>query len=240
MTWELLEGEQEIATEWPEDAGYTVPGTENVFIYSLTDGTPSATAATLAKTGENIYAGFCNFTPDYTFKFGDDETPSSADKVYGAAPVSSEEANYRLYSGEDMEPISYLGSGNAFAYVTVDFDARSWSYEAVSSVSLDFNTGDDISMTGNAGVYTAEAEISSWGSGIRFSVNEAALTYTDAEPDGTLAAGEGYFTPTTDVENGHRYRIKQWSFRQCQRSHYASRQRIRSLLWFLLFRHCRQ
>ena len=112
MKWELLDGDQDITMDWPEDEGWAAPSTENVHIYSLNeDETPSASAGILRKTADNIYSGFFNFTSGYTFKLGDNETPASATHVYGSAPVAnSEEANYRLYSGDDMYPISYLGS----------------------------------------------------------------------------------------------------------------------------------
>ena len=209
MTWELLEGEQEIPVDWPEDSGYEVPGTENVFIYSLSGEIPSSTAGKLAKGAGNVYNGFCNLTTGYTFKFGDDEDPASAAHVYGSAPVAnSEEANYRLHSGADMYPISYLGSGNAYSYVTADFDRRNWSSVPVESVTLNLS-GTEITMavSANTGVYTAESEISSWGDGIRFLVNGETLSYTDNDTDGTLSAGNGYFTPSTAAEDGHEYRI---------------------------------
>lgn len=208
MRWELLEGDQEITMDWPADEGWTAPSGENVHIYSLDDDeTPSASAGILRNSDENVYSGFFNFTSGYTFKLGDNENPSSAAHVYGSAPVAnSEEANYRLYSGEDMYPISYLGSAGLM-YVTADFGQRSWSCESVSSVTVDFSDGDDLQMSVSAGVCTAEAEIASWGSGIRFTVNGGELSYTDTEADGTLSAGEAYFTPSVPAESGHRYRI---------------------------------
>ena len=62
-------------------------------------------------------------------------------------------------------------------------------------------------MNVSAGTCTAEAEIASWGSGIRFTVNGGTLSYTDTEADGALSGGETYFTPAVTAESGHRYRI---------------------------------
>lgn len=209
MKWELLEGDQDIAMEWPADEGYAIPATEAVFIYDLVEGVPSEAAATLRKTVDGMYCGFVNLVEDYSFKIGDAENPSSATHLYGSAPVdNSEEANYRLHSGDDMYPIAHLGS-TGYSYVTVDFNNRSWSSIAVTGVTLDFSEGEDIGMTfnGSTRTWTAETELDSWNGGIRFLVNGETLCYTDSESDGTLAAGEGYFTPSMTTENGHRYRI---------------------------------
>ena len=211
MRWELLSGDQDITTDWPEDAGYAAPGTDEVYVYSLSGETPSAAAGRLTRGTGDTYSGFFNFVSGYTFKMGDTEDPASATRLYGSAPVAnSEEANYRLYCGNDMYPISYLGSGNAYSYVTADFteSVRSWSSVPVENVTLDLS-GTDIAMSvsATAGVYTAEPEITSWGSGIRFFVNGETLCYTDGESDGTLAAGTGSFTPSVTVEDGHEYRI---------------------------------
>lgn len=219
MTWELHEGEVDINTgeviNWPEDPDYTAATSDNLYIYGLgSDGTPSASAGTLAQTGETgVYAGFFYMTSGYTFKLGDNETPASATVTYGATPSDTEGANSRLFCGSTMRSIQWTGSA-AYVYITVNTNERSWSSTEVSSVIISGNfngwSTTDNPMTFNSTDKTWSANITpgSWGdNGIQFLINgEWEHSYAPAA-GGSLTSSLTTLIPDVEITAGTTYTV---------------------------------
>ena len=165
MTWELAEGEVDIdaggeQTEWPDDPDYSAATSEWLYIYGLSDGTPSSVEGRLARTSDGVYEGFFYMTSWFNFKFGDNEDPSAA-RIYGSAPSSEEGALERLYCGSDMYNIWWDSDQAAYTYLTVNTNDRSWSYTTVTSISIagDFNgyslTSDVMTFDPASGTWSA-------------------------------------------------------------------------------------
>lgn len=218
MTWELAEGEVDIdaggeQTEWPDDPDYSAATSEWLYIYGLSDGTPSSVEGRLARTSDGVYEGFFYMTSWFNFKFGDNEDPSAA-KIYGSAPSSEEGALERLYCGNDMYNIWWDSDQAAYTYLTVNTNDRSWSYTTVTSISIagDFNgyslTSDVMTFDPASGTWSAVITPGSWGQyGIQFVLNEEwGFCYAPAE-DGTLSRSGNAALPSTAVEPGVEYEV---------------------------------
>lgn len=218
MTWELAEGEVDIdaggeQTEWPDDPDYSAATSEWLYIYGLSDGTPSSVEGRLARTSDGVYEGFFYMTSWFNFKFGDNEDPSAA-KIYGSAPSSEEGALERLYCGSDMYNIWWDSDQAAYTYLTVNTNDRSWSYTTVTSISIagDFNgyslTSDVMTFDPASGTWSAVITPGSWGQyGIQFVLNEEwGFCYAPAE-DGTLSRSGNAALPSTAVEPGVEYEV---------------------------------
>lgn len=197
QTLTLAEGEVEVGggdegeDEWPEDPDYAVPTGDRVYIYNVDAADqPTTVAGTLLSTDNGIYEGFFYFPAWHNFKLGDTEDPSTA-KIYGSAPVS--EGLYRLYTGEDMYNIWYDSETGAYCRITVDFNERTWSCEAVTSLEVlgAFNgyTLNTNEMTFNVAsrTWTATLQAEDWGSGFYLLLNDDwNRCYTDPDLDGRL------------------------------------------------------
>lgn len=218
MTWELAEGEVDIdaggeQTEWPDDPDYSAATSEWLYIYGLSDGTPSSVEGRLARTSDGVYEGFFYMTSWFNFKFGDNEDPSAA-RIYGSAPSSEEGALERLYCGRDMYNIWWDSDQAAYTYLTVNTNDRSWSYTTVTSISIagDFNgyslTSDVMTFDPASGTWSAVITPGSWGQyGIQFVLNEEwGFCYAPAE-DGTLFRSGNAAMPSTAVEPGVEYEV---------------------------------
>lgn len=218
MTWELAEGEVDIdaggeQTEWPDDPDYSAATSEWLYIYGLSDGTPSSVEGRLARTSDGVYEGFFYMTSWFNFKFGDNEDPSAA-RIYGSAPSSEEGALERLYCGSDMYNIWWDSEQAAYTYLTVNTNDRSWSYTTVTSISIagDFNgyslTSDVMTFDPASGTWSAVITPGSWGQyGIQFVLNEEwGFCYAPAE-DGTLFRSGNAAMPSTAVEPGVEYEV---------------------------------
>ena len=218
MTWELAEGEVDIdaggeQTEWPDDPDYGAATSEWLYIYGLSDGTPSSVEGRLARTSDGVYEGFFYMTSWFNFKFGDNEDPSAA-RIYGSAPSSEEGALERLYCGSDMYNIWWDSDQAAYTYLTVNTNDRSWSYTTVTSISIagDFNgyslTSDVMTFDPASGTWSAIITPGSWGQyGIQFVLNEEwGFCYAPAE-DGTLFRSGNAALPSTAVEPGVEYEV---------------------------------
>ncbi len=218
MTWELAEGEVDIdaggeQTEWPDDPDYSASTSEWLYIYGLSDGTPSSVEGRLARTSDGVYEGFFYMTSWFNFKFGDNEDPSAA-RIYGSAPSSEEGALERLYCGSDMYNIWWDSDQAAYTYLTVNTNDRSWSYTTVTSISIagDFNgyslTSDVMTFDPASGTWSAVITPGSWGQyGIQFVLNEEwGFCYAPAE-DGTLFRSGNAAMPSTAVEPGVEYEV---------------------------------
>ena len=218
MTWELAEGEVDIdaggeQTEWPDDPDYSAATSEWLYIYGLSDGTPSSVEGRLARTSDGVYEGFFYMTSWFNFKFGDNEDPSAA-RIYGSAPSSEEGALERLYCGSDMYNIWWDSDQAAYTYLTVNTNDRSWSYTTVTSISIagDFNgyslTSDVMTFDPASGTWSAIITPGSWGQyGIQFVLNEEwGFCYAPAE-DGTLFRSGNAAMPSTAVEPGVEYEV---------------------------------
>ena len=218
MTWELAEGEVDIdaggeQTEWPDDPDYSAATSEWLYIYGLSDGTPSSVEGRLARTSDGVYEGFFYMTSWFNFKFGDNEDPSAA-RIYGSAPSSKEGALERLYCGSDMYNIWWDSDQAAYTYLTVNTNDRSWSYTTVTSISIagDFNgyslTSDVMTFDPASGTWSAVITPGSWGQyGIQFVLNEEwGFCYAPAE-DGTLFRSGNAAMPSTAVEPGVEYEV---------------------------------
>lgn len=218
MTWELAEGEVDIdaggeQTEWPDDPDYSAATSEWLYIYGLSDGTPSSVEGRLARTSDGVYEGFFYMTSWFNFKFGDNEDPSAA-RIYGSAPSSEEGALERLYCGSDMYNIWWDSDQAAYTYLTVNTNDRSWSYTTVTSISIagDFNgyslTSDVMTFDPASGTWSAVITPGSWGQyGIQFVLNEEwGFCYAPAE-DGTLFRSGNAALPSTAVEPGVEYEV---------------------------------
>ena len=218
MTWELAEGEVDIdaggeQTEWPDDPDYSAATSEWLYIYGLSDGTPSSVKGRLARTSDGVYEGFFYMTSWFNFKFGDNEDPSAA-RIYGSAPSSEEGALERLYCGRDMYNIWWDSDQAAYTYLTVNTNDRSWSYTTVTSISIagDFNgyslTSDVMTFDPASGTWSAVITPGSWGQyGIQFVLNEEwGFCYAPAE-DGTLFRSGNAAMPSTAVEPGVEYEV---------------------------------
>lgn len=218
MTWELAEGEVDIdaggeQTEWPDDPDYSAATSEWLYIYGLSDGTPSSVEGRLARTSDGVYEGFFYMTSWFNFKFGDNEDPSAA-RIYGSAPSSKEGALERLYCGSDMYNIWWDSDQAAYTYLTVNTNDRSWSYTTVTSISIagDFNgyslTSDVMTFDPASGTWSAVITPGSWGQyGIQFVLNEEwGFCYAPAE-DGTLFRSGNAALPSTAVEPGAEYEV---------------------------------
>ena len=218
MTWELAEGEVDIdaggeQTEWPDDPDYSAATLEWLYIYGLSDGTPSSVEGRLARTSDGVYEGFFYMTSWFNFKFGDNEDPSAA-RIYGSAPSSEEGALERLYCGRDMYNIWWDSDQAAYTYLTVNTNDRSWSYTTVTSISIagDFNgyslTSDVMTFDPASGTWSAVITPGSWGQyGIQFVLNEEwGFCYAPAE-DGTLFRSGNAAMPSTAVEPGVEYEV---------------------------------
>lgn len=218
MTWELAEGEVDIdaggeQTEWPDDPDYSAATSEWLYIYGLSDGTPSSVEGRLARTSDGVYEGFFYMTSWFNFKFGDNEDPSAA-RIYGSAPSSEEGALERLYCGSDMYNIWWDSDQAAYTYLTVNTNDRSWSYTTVTSISIagDFNgyslTSDVMTFDPASGTWSAIITPGSWGQyGIQFVLNEEwGFCYAPAE-DGTLFRSGNAALPSTAVEPGVEYEV---------------------------------
>ena len=218
MTWELAEGEVDIdaggeQTEWPDDPDYSAATSEWLYIYGLSDGTPSSVEGRLARTSDGVYEGFFYMTSWFNFKFGDNEDPSAA-RIYGSAPSSEEGALERLYCGSDMYNIWWDSDQAAYTYLTVNTNDRSWSYTTVTSISIagDFNgyslTSDVMTFDPASGTWSAVITPGSWGQyGIQFVLNEEwGFCYAPAE-DGTLFRSGNAAMPSTAVEPGVEYEV---------------------------------
>lgn len=218
MTWELAEGEVDIdaggeQTEWPDDPDYSAATSEWLYIYGLSDGTPSSVEGRLARTSDGVYEGFFYMTSWFNFKFGDNEDPSAA-RIYGSAPSSEEGALERLYCGRDMYNIWWDSDQAAYTYLTVNTNDRSWSYTTVTSISIagDFNgyslTSDVMTFDPASGTWSAVITPGSWGQyGIQFVLNEEwGFCYAPAE-DGTLFRSGNAALPSTAVEPGVEYEV---------------------------------
>ena len=218
MTWELAEGEVDIdaggeQTEWPDDPDYSAATSEWLYIYGLSDGTPSSVEGRLARTSDGVYEGFFYMTSWFNFKFGDNEDPSAA-RIYGSAPSSEEGALERLYCGRDMYNIWWDSDQAAYTYLTVNTNDRSWSYTTVTSISIagDFNgyslTSDVMTFDPASGTWSAVITPGSWGQyGIQFVLNEEwGFCYAPAE-DGTLFRSGNAALPSTTVEPGVEYEV---------------------------------
>lgn len=218
MTWELAEGEVDIdaggeQTEWPDDPEYSAATSEWLYIYGLSDGTPSSVEGRLARTSDGVYEGFFYMASWFNFKFGDNEDPSAA-RIYGSAPSSEEGALERLYCGSDMYNIWWDSDQAAYTYLTVNTNDRSWSYTTVTSISIagDFNgyslTSDVMTFDPASGTWSAVITPGSWGQyGIQFVLNEEwGFCYAPAE-DGTLFRSGNAAMPSTAVEPGVEYEV---------------------------------
>ena len=218
MTWELAEGEVDIdaggeQTEWPDDPDYSAATSEWLYIYGLSDGTPSSVEGRLARTSDGVYEGFFYMTSWFNFKFGDNEDPSAA-RIYGSAPSSEEGALERLYCGRDMYNIWWDSDQAAYTYLTVNTNDRSWSYTTVTSISIagDFNgyslTSDVMTFDPASGTWSAVITPGSWGQyGIQFVLNEEwGFCYAPAE-DGTLFRSGNAAMPSIAVEPGVEYEV---------------------------------
>lgn len=218
MTWELAEGEVDIdaggeQTEWPDDPDYSAATSGWLYIYGLSDGTPSSVEGRLARTSDGVYEGFFYMTSWFNFKFGDNEDPSAA-RIYGSAPSSEEGALERLYCGRDMYNIWWDSDQAAYTYLTVNTNDRSWSYTTVTSISIagDFNgyslTSDVMTFDPASGTWSAVITPGSWGQyGIQFVLNEEwGFCYAPAE-DGTLFRSGNAAMPSTAVEPGVEYEV---------------------------------
>ena len=218
MTWELAEGEVDIdaggeQTEWPDDPDYSAATSEWLYIYGLSDGTPSSVEGRLARTSDGVYEGFFYMTSWFNFKFGDNEDPSAA-RIYGSAPSSEEGALERLYCGSDMYNIWWDSDQAAYTYLTVNTNDRSWNYTTVTSISIagDFNgyslTSDVMTFDPASGTWSAVITPGSWGQyGIQFVLNEEwGFCYAPAE-DGTLFRSGNAALPSTTVEPGVEYEV---------------------------------
>ena len=218
MTWELAEGEVDIdaggeQTEWPDDPDYSAATSEWLYIYGLSDGTPSSVEGRLARTSYGVYEGFFYMTSWFNFKFGDNEDPSAA-RIYGSAPSSEEGALERLYCGSDMYNIWWDSDQAAYTYLTVNTNDRSWNYTTVTSISIagDFNgyslTSDVMTFDPASGTWSAVITPGSWGQyGIQFVLNEEwGFCYAPAE-DGTLFRSGNAAMPSTAVEPGVEYEV---------------------------------
>ena len=218
ITWELAEGEVDIdaggeQTEWPDDPDYSAATSEWLYIYGLSDGTPSSVEGRLARTSDGVYEGFFYMTSWFNFKFGDNEDPSAA-RIYGSAPSSEEGALERLYCGSDMYNIWWDSDQAAYTYLTVNTNDRSWSYTTVTSISIagDFNgyslTSDVMTFDPASGTWSAVITPGSWGQyGIQFVLNEEwGFCYAPAE-DGTLFRSGNAAMPSTAVEPGVEYEV---------------------------------
>ena len=218
MTWELAEGEVDIdaggeQTEWPDDPDYSAATSEWLYIYGLSDGTPSSVEGRLARTSDGVYEGFFYMTSWFNFKFGDNEDPSAA-RIYGSAPSSEEGALERLYCGRDMYNIWWDSDQAAYTYLTVNTNDRSWNYTTVTSISIagDFNgyslTSDVMTFDPASGTWSAVITPGSWGQyGIQFVLNEEwGFCYAPAE-DGTLFRSGNAAMPSTAVEPGVEYEV---------------------------------
>lgn len=218
MTWELAEGEVDIdaggeQTEWPDDPDYSAATSEWLYIYGLSDGTPSSVEGRLARTSDGVYEGFFYMASWFNFKFGDNEDPSAA-RIYGSAPSSEEGALGRLYCGSDMYNIWWDSDQAAYTYLTVNTNDRSWSYTTVTSISIagDFNgyslTSDVMTFDPASGTWSAVITPGSWGQyGIQFVLNEEwGFCYAPAE-DGTLFRSGNAALPSTAVEPGVEYEV---------------------------------
>lgn len=218
MTWELAEGEVDIdaggeQTEWPDDPDYSAATSEWLYIYGLSDGTPSSVEGRLARTSDGVYEGFFYMTSWFNFKFGDNEDPSAA-RIYGSAPSSEEGALERLYCGSDMYNIWWDSDQAAYTYLTVNTNDRSWNYTTVTSISIagDFNgyslTSDVMTFDPASGTWSAVITPGSWGQyGIQFVLNEEwGFCYAPAE-DGTLFRSGNAAMPSTAVEPGVEYEV---------------------------------
>ena len=218
MTWKLAEGEVDIdaggeQTEWPDDPDYSAATSEWLYIYGLSDGTPSSVEGRLARTSDGVYEGFFYMTSWFNFKFGDNEDPSAA-RIYGSAPSSEEGALERLYCGSDMYNIWWDSDQAAYTYLTVNTNDRSWSYTTVTSISIagDFNgyslTSDVMTFDPASGTWSAVITPGSWGQyGIQFVLNEEwGFCYAPAE-DGTLFRSGNAAMPSTAVEPGVEYEV---------------------------------
>ena len=218
MTWELAEGEVDIdaggeQTEWPDDPDYSAATSEWLYIYGLSDGTPSSVEGRLARTSDGVYEGFFYMTSWFNFKFGDNEDPSAA-RIYGSAPSSEEGALERLYCGRDMYNIWWDSDQAAYTYLTVNTNDRSWSYTTVTSISIagDFNgyslTSDVMTFDPASETWSAVITPGSWGQyGIQFVLNEEwGFCYAPAE-DGTLFRSGNAAMPSTAVEPGVEYEV---------------------------------
>ena len=218
MTWELAEGEVDIdaggeQTEWPDDPDYSAATSGWLYIYGLSDGTPSSVEGRLARTSDGVYEGFFYMTSWFNFKFGDNEDPSAA-RIYGSAPSSEEGALERLYCGRDMYNIWWDSDQAAYTYLTVNTNDRSWSYTTVTSISIagDFNgyslTSDVMTFDPASETWSAVITPGSWGQyGIQFVLNEEwGFCYAPAE-DGTLFRSGNAAMPSTAVEPGVEYEV---------------------------------
>ena len=220
MTWELHEGEVDIDTgeviNWPSDPDYTAATSDNLYIYDLgSDGTPSAAAGILAKTGESgVYAGFFYMTSGYSFKLGDNETPASATVTYGATPSDTEGANNRLFCGSSMRSIQWTGSAS-YVYITVNTNERSWSYTEVTSVMISGNFNNwsisENPMTFSSTDKTWSANITpgaSWGTdGIQFLINgKWSHSYAPAS-GGVLNSSSTALIPDVEITAGATYTV---------------------------------
>ena len=218
MTWKLAEGEVDIdaggeQTEWPDDPDYSAATSEWLYIYGLSDGTPSSVEGRLARTSDGVYEGFFYMTSWFNFKFGDNEDPSAA-RIYGSAPSSEEGALERLYCGSDMYNIWWDSDQAAYTYLTVNTNDRSWNYTTVTSISIagDFNgyslTSDVMTFDPASGTWSAVITPGSWGQyGIQFVLNEEwGFCYAPAE-DGTLFRSGNAAMPSTAVEPGVEYEV---------------------------------
>ena len=218
MTWELAKGEVDIdaggeQTEWPDDPDYSAATSEWLYIYGLSDGTPSSVEGRLARTSDGVYEGFFYMTSWFNFKFGDNEDPSAA-RIYGSAPSSEEGALERLYCGSDMYNIWWDSDQAAYTYLTVNTNDRSWNYTTVTSISIagDFNgyslTSDVMTFDPASGTWSAVITPGSWGQyGIQFVLNEEwGFCYAPAE-DGTLFRSGNAAMPSTAVEPGVEYEV---------------------------------
>ena len=218
MTWELAEGEVDIdaggeQTEWPDDPDYSAATSEWLYIYGLSDGTPSSVEGRLARTSDGVYEGFFYMTSWFNFKFGDNEDPSAA-RIYGSAPSSEEGALERLYCGSDMYNIWWDSDQAAYTYLTVNTNDRSWNYTTVTSISIagDFNgyslTSDVMTFDPASGTWSAVITPGSWGQyGIQFVLNEEwGFCYAPAE-DGTLFRSGNAAMPSIAVEPGVEYEV---------------------------------
>lgn len=195
----LAEGEVEVGggdeedDQWPEDPAYAVPTGDKVYIYNLDgDKNPTTVAGTLAAAGSGTYEGFIYFSAWYNFKFGDTDDASTA-KFYGAAPLSDNSGLYRLYTGEDMYAIWYDDGTGAYCHVTADFNERTWSCEAVTSLEVlgSFNgyteNANEMSFDTATRTWTATIQAAEWGSGFYLRLNDDwNRCYTDPDLDGRL------------------------------------------------------
>ena len=218
MTWELAEGEVDIdeggeQTEWPDDPDYGAATSEWLYVYNLTDETPSSVAGRLARTEDGIYEGFFYMASWFNFKFGDNENPAAA-RIYGSAPSSEDGALNRLYCGSDMYNIWWDSDQAAYVYLTVDTNERSWSFTEITSVGIsgDFNefSPDSDPMTFDRATRTWSAVITpaTWGPyGIQFVLNgDWNFCYAPAQ-DGTLYRSGTAAMPSTSVEAGAQYTV---------------------------------